>query len=119
MKVLIIEDDANTAYIINKELMHGYNIEPDIAINGVEAYKILFNTKPEEKYELDLKLPDENGVEIGKFIRSKFTSKIIIYTASWFVDYKDKCEYDYFIEKGYGFEPVINIIKKEFFNRYS
>jgi len=123
MKVLIVEDDP----IVNrlfKTNLENYNVNVTIAKNGVEAYKTLLNIKEEFDYiVIDITLPDENGAEISKFIKSRFTSKIIIYTAHTYQDYKDMCKYDFFVEKGgvnsdgeYSLclESVVDIIVNEF-----
>jgi len=115
MKVLIIEDDR----VVNLEFkaqLEKLNIKTSIANNGVEAYKILYSTQKRFQFDcivVDLGLPDENGVEIIKFIKTKFTSKIIIYTRKNYEDYKDKCEYNYFIQKNKNsIQDVIDLIKK-------
>lgn len=113
MKVLIIEDDR-ALNLEFKAKLEGFNIKTSIANNGVEAYKILYNTQKRYQFDyiiVDLGLPDENGVEIIKFIKTKFTSKIIIYTRKRYEDYKDKCEYDYFcLKKKQSIEDVIDLI---------
>ena len=107
MKVLIIEDDELIGLLIQEEL-EDHNIPSIIAPSGVEAYKLLFNTTKD--FDFIIWLPDENGVEIVKFIKEKFYSKIIIYTGKSFDDYKDKCFYDYFVEKGLSVTEVTKII---------
>lgn len=113
MKVLIIEDDKDLNLKFKSQL-EGFGIKFSIANNGVEAYKILYNTQKRYQFDyiiVDLGLPDENGVEIIKFIKTKFTSKIIIYTRKNYEDYKDKCEYDYFmLKKNQSIKDVIDII---------
>jgi DNA-binding response OmpR family regulator len=113
MKVLIIEDDK-ALNLEFKAQLEGFNIKTSIANNGVEAYKILYKTQKRYQFDyivVDLGLPDENGVEIIKFIKSKFTSKIIIYTRKNYEDYKDKCEYDYFmLKKKQSVKDVIDLI---------
>jgi DNA-binding response OmpR family regulator len=101
MKVLIIEDNKKLNLEFKFQLEE-LDIKTSIAINGVEAYKILYKTQKRYQFDyiiVDLGLPDENGVEIIKFIKTKFTSKIIIYTRKNYDDYKDKCEYDHFCLK--------------------
>jgi two-component system, OmpR family, KDP operon response regulator KdpE len=102
MKVLIIEDDNDISSLMKEEL-ELYRIKTRIARSGVEAYKILYRTLPKFQFDYiitDIGLPDENGVEIIKCVKQKFTTKIIIYTGKDYEDYKDKCEYDYYLEKG-------------------
>ena len=119
MKVLIIEDDKDINNLMKEEL-ENYGIDAIVAKTGVAAYKILYKTKEEKEFDyiiVDIRLPDENGVEIIKLIRQVFKSKVIVYTA--FDDYKDRCEWDYFIEKGLGIEPVTSIIINDFLSKYS
>lgn len=113
MKILIIEDDKHLTLEFKVQL-ESFDIKTSIAYNGVEAYKILCNTHKKHQFDyiiVDLGLPDENGVEIIKFIKTKFTSKIIIYTRKNYDDYKDKCEYDHFIlKKKSSVQDVIDLI---------
>lgn len=113
MKVLIIEDDKDLSLNFKSQL-ESFNIKTSIANNGVEAYKILYNTQKRYQFDyivVDLGLPDENGVEIIKFIKTKFTSKIIIYTRKSYEDYKDKCQYDHFcLKKKQPIQDVIDLI---------
>jgi len=114
MKVLIIEDDKALNLEFKTQLEH-VKIKASTAYNGVEAYKILYSTQKRFQFDyiiVDLGLPDENGVEIIKFIKTKFTSKIIIYTRKSYDDYKDKCEYNHFMLKNKNsIQDVINLIK--------
>jgi DNA-binding response OmpR family regulator len=115
LKILIVEGDENVCLNFREEL-EKYNLIPKIANNGVEAYKILYKTKVQFDYVIiDIRFPDENGVEIIKWIKTKFTSKIIIYTDRSFKDYKDICEYDYFCEKDECTpKDIVNIILTNF-----
>ena len=118
MEVLIIEDDSLISELI-KEDLEDIGIVVSLAPNAVEAYKILYKRNKYTQFDyivLDFGLPDENGVEIAKLIKERFTSKLIIYTAAMKEDYEDKCCYDFFIEKGPGIEGVTDIIKNAFTN---
>lgn len=114
MKVLIIEDEETILEFI-KEDLDEIGVIVEVAKTGVEAYKILIkNTKTQFHYIiLDLSLPDENGVEIARWIKSNFKSKIIIYTSNAYEDYKNKCKYDHFIEKNSKISKVVDIIKND------
>jgi DNA-binding response OmpR family regulator len=116
MKILIIEDNIDTTNLIKASFQKYYNnAQLTIVHTGVEAYKILYNTDRDNQFDyiiIDMRLPDENGTEIIKFIKVFFTSKIIIYTA--YRDYKNRCKCDYFFEKGSTtVEEIINIIIKD------
>jgi len=116
LKVLVIEEDIKISSVFNK--IGNEKIKIKIVNNGVEAYKILLNTTPYLQYNYivtNIGLPDENGVEIIKFIKKKFTSKIIIYTHKKCDFYKDKCIYDFSFDKDlHSPEDIINIIIKDF-----
>ena len=103
MKILVIEDYINISLLF-RESLNFYNVNYKIANNGVEAYKILFNTTLEFEFDYivtNIGLPDENGIEIIKFIKNYFTSKIIIYTGKNYKFYKNEIKYDFFIKKKY------------------
>jgi len=113
IKVLIIEKDNNISSLLNEKLQY-YKITPKITNTGIEAYKILYNTLL--KYQFDyiitnIELPDENGIEIIKFIKEKFTSKIIIYTDKKYDLYKNICQYDYYCDKNEkSISDIVDII---------
>jgi len=101
MILLIIEDNINIAASFKERLEH-YKIEYKIAKTGVEAYKILYETLLSNEFDYiitNIGLPDENGIEIVKFIKSKFNSKIIIYSGKNYDLYKYKFPNDYFYSK--------------------
>jgi len=99
MNILVIEDNINISTLF-KERLHFHKVQSKIANTGVEAYKILNNTKPGLEFDYvitNIGLPDENGVEIIKTIKAKFkNSKIIIYSGKNYHLFKDKFYYDYF-----------------------
>lgn len=97
--VLIIENNINIAALF-KESLDLYNIDFKLARSGVEAYKILYNSPEFDLIITNIGLPDENGIEIIKFIKEKFNSKIIIYTGKKFSYYKNMVDmYDYIFDK--------------------
>ncbi|HEX8964939.1 MAG TPA: response regulator transcription factor [Patescibacteria group bacterium] len=68
MRLLVIEDDKETAYAIKEVLIDNYVVE--LAFTGAEGYeKALANEY--DLITLDLNLPDINGLEVCKKIRSK------------------------------------------------
>ena len=100
MKILIVEDDKDIVTAIKYDL--DTNIEVVVAETGVEAYEILYKLKNGPQFDyaiIDIRLPDENGIEIIKLIRQISTTKIIIFTGSIYVDYRNICYYDYYFEK--------------------
>ena len=109
MILLVIEDNKNIAASFEKRLDF-HNINHKIAFNGVEAYKILYETKSEFDYIItNIGLPDENGVEIIKFIKSKFNSKIIIYSGKNYDFYKFPCDF-FYSKKDKSPEEIIDMI---------
>jgi len=115
MNILIIEKDINVSLLF-KEKLDFYNLKYKITKTGVEAYKVLFETTTKSQFDYivtNIVLPDENGVEIIKYIKNKFTSKIIIYTGiKNYKSYKDNIsQYDYFfIKKNFSPSYIIDMI---------
>lgn len=73
-KVLLIDDNANNREII-KELLNVANIKTDEAEDGIEA---LIKLRTEDKYDaiiIDYHMPDMNGIETIKNIRSNVNLK--------------------------------------------
>lgn len=111
MTILIIEDDINISTLF-KECLEYYNIYFKIANSGIEAYNILYKSEFQFDYIItNIGLPDENGIEIIKFIKQKYTSKIIIYTGRYTKNKKFKCDY-FYNKKRISPSDLINIILK-------
>jgi len=118
MKVLIVEDDELIGQLIQEEL-EDFNISSVIARDAITAYKILNISKDFDYAVVDPGLPDENGIILGRYIKSISHIKLIIYTGSELRDYRNLCEYDYFLEKGPGIKCVTDIIVNDFLSRFS
>lgn len=90
-KVLIVEDNKINQLIL-KKLLEKYNINADIANDGIEALELV----KKEHYELilmDIKMPNMNGFETTKEIRNIKEYKeipIIGVSAHAMVEEKDK-----------------------------
>lgn len=112
MILLIIENNI-TISLQFKERMDFYNIDYKIANTGVEAYKILYDAEKCFDYIItNIGLPDENGVEIIKFIQKNYNSKIIVYTGKKL--YKNKVSCDYYYDKNRTTpSEIINMIVNE------
>ena len=109
MKVLIIEDDKDINNILADDL-HEYNIETKSVYNGIDAYKI-FVKELFDFIVLDIRVPDENGIELLKWIKSNYKSKVIIYTGG--DEYRKiarKLGTDYFVLKGGDVHEITEII---------
>jgi len=115
MTILIIEHDINISSVF-REKLKSHNLNYKIVDSGVSAYKILYDILPVYQFDYvvtSINLPDENGVEIVKFIKAIFTTKVIIYTNKKLKFIEDKCEYDFFCDKKlYSPSDVIDLIIK-------
>lgn len=78
-KVLVVDDEKELALIL-KDFLENDGIETAVAFNGAEAYKLLNNFKP-DLVILDIMLPDDNGMEICRKIRSESDIPIIMLSA--------------------------------------
>ena len=79
MKILIVEDDAGISDFIIPELEHeGYTT--CLAVSGREALEKFESEKP-DLILLDIMLPELNGLEVLRRIRSASTVPIILETA--------------------------------------
>ena len=79
LKVLVVEDDISINDILTTALTSdGYLVRS--AFSSKEAKSLLEEFKPNLAL-LDLCLPDENGLELCKFINAKYSIPIIILTA--------------------------------------
>lgn len=77
--VLLIEDDTKMAKLL-KEYLGGFQFEVTHAITGTDGLKHLA-TKNFELILLDLMLPDKDGFEVCKEIRTVTNTPIIMLTA--------------------------------------
>lgn len=115
MKILVAEDDATTAYLI-ESIMSKYG-KVDVVSNGSDALNMFLSSLNEfKKYDLiclDIMMPEMDGIETLKKIRQtedevgipphKYT-KIVMITAkkdadSVFTSFKEQCD-------GYIVKPV-------------
>lgn len=84
IKILVVEDNLmNQKFIVR--LLNKLNIDLDLAENGKEAIERI-NTEKYDAILMDIQLPDTNGFEVTKVIKStqnpNTNSKIIALTAS-------------------------------------
>ena len=79
IKILVVEDDRSIANLISTTLkIHGYTYA--WAATGNEAVAMCASLQP-ELILLDLGLPDIDGIEVIRTIRSWSTAMIIIISA--------------------------------------
>ena len=105
IKLLLIEDDINFAYILKsslEEIIGGYRV--DVAVNGVEGLSMLDSVSPDIIVS-DIQMPVMNGYEMVKKIRQT-NKEILIVFASGNTSPKD-------VATGYE-AGVNNYIKKPY-----
>lgn len=116
MKILSIDD----APIIFKQLKYLLEDLDDIELiesakNLDEAYNFLKSIKP-DIIILDLKLKDENGLELLEFVTKNHPEiKTIILSNEGDYFYRNKCHQmgaAYFLDKSYEFDKLIDCITK-------
>lgn len=78
-KVLIVDDEKDLANIL-KDFLEHEGIETRVAYNGEECYKAYEGFKP-NLVVLDIMLPDDDGMEICRKIRSESDIPIIMLSA--------------------------------------
>lgn len=114
MKILSIDD----APIIIEQLKYLLNDLDDILLIGNaknldEAYYFLKTNKP-DVIILDLKLKDENGLELLEFVTKNHPEiKTIILSNQVDYFYRNKCKQmgaAYFLDKSYEFDKLIDCI---------
>src|SRR5689334_10683517 len=88
-KIAVIDDDAHILKVISQTLESmGYLVET--AGEGKEAVRLLSRMKP-DLVVLDWNLPDINGLEICRFLRSRpETAKVPILMLTVFSETKQK-----------------------------
>lgn len=114
MKILSIDD----APIIFKQLKYLLEDLDDIELIGnaknlEEAYNFLKSNKPDIVI-LDLKLREENGLELLEFVTTNHPEiKTIILSNEGDYFYRNKCKQmgaAYFLDKSYEFDKLIDCI---------
>ncbi len=91
IKLLLVEDNKMNRQLM-KHLLHQWKIDFDIAVNGIEAVKLVRN----HEYDLilmDIQMPEMDGYTATKKIRNELHSSIpiIAMTAHALAGEKEKC----------------------------
>lgn len=83
IKVLIVEDDADFAFLIKQQLSKEADMQcVGIASNSKDALRLAYEQKPDIVImDLNLSISDFDGVEVSKDIRIQTGSKVIILTS--------------------------------------
>ena len=120
---LIVEDDANTAFL-NGLLLKDMKIsnEVEIASNGQEALKVLEKGKIPELILLDLNMPVMDGFEFLESFRSLFNNikqniTIVLLSTSFRkkdMDLAHKYKVADVIEKPLTEDKLLDVLKKYF-----
>lgn len=115
-KVLIIEDNEDNLYMM-KFILSANNIETVEARTGIDGYSIAIKEKP-DLILMDIQLPDVNGIEVTKMIRSSIIGNsipiIAISSYAMITDKKNAIEAgcNEYISKPIDPENIMNIINK-------
>lgn len=67
-KILIIDDDRDLSYLLKRALSYS-NCDALISNNSLEGIALAKNQKP-DLILMDIRLPDLNGVELAKILKS-------------------------------------------------
>lgn len=78
MKILLVEDDPTIVYALKKALIvESYDVSA--AFSMQEAYRMIH--KSIDLYILDINLPDGNGLDLAKYIKTKCDTPIVFLSA--------------------------------------
>ena len=92
LEILVVEDDRINQKLVQK-LLDKLDITPDLAFNGIQAVEYS-NQKNYDIILMDLQMPEMDGIEACKLIRSRITENppiIIALTANVFEDVREEC----------------------------
>jgi len=113
IKILVVEDnDIN--FLLIEELLLKYKVSLVRAASGKEFFSIISTTKDFHLVLMDLILPDNDGVELAKYlIHNNIRIPIVFISA-----YSERCEeiyelgVDYFLQKPVMSELFFSVIRK-------
>jgi len=111
-KVLVIEDDANIADFVQRGLLQkGFDVK--VAFSGGQGLKMAESTKP-DLVVLDLILPDMDGIDVCRELRSRGDICIVILTARHMVGDRVlglEAGADDYLPKPFAFEELVARIR--------
>lgn len=113
MKILVAEDHKVNQYLI-KSILKTWNVEPDIAENGILAVEMV-KTKTYDIIFMDKQMPEMGGDEATRIIREKLklTVPIIAITAAALKESKDmalEAGMDDYITKPFNSDELLRVI---------
>lgn len=112
MKVLVIEDDVNIADFVKRGLSQkGFDVE--VAFTGVQGLEAAKSTSP-DLVVLDLILPDMDGIDVCRELRSSGDVGIVILTARHLVGDRVlglEAGADDYLPKPFAFEELVARIR--------
>lgn len=115
LKTLIVEDSAPFRQSLREMLCERFpTMVVDEAENGEEAMQKVEDSLPHLVF-MDIKLPDENGLEVTRKIKARYSEiRVIILTSYDLPEYReaaDQCGADYFLAKGSsGREEIMALV---------
>jgi DNA-binding NarL/FixJ family response regulator len=114
MKVLIVDDSKIIRDRIHARLKEIHQVTKVLeAENAASAYQIIKSEEP-DKIILDIRLSDENGLAVLKWVKEKsYNSIVIIFTNYPYPEYERKCKQlggDHFLNKSSDTEKLFKII---------
>ena len=122
-KILVVDDDEINIFLVKtilKEILpNAFLFE---AINGKEALDVYFKEEPDLIF-LDIQMPEMNGLEVTKAIRSSEQNKktiIVALTAGTMKGDKEKCleiGMDDYASKPFVKDTIANLINKWLLNK--
>ncbi len=112
VKVLVIEDDANIADFVKRGLTQkGFDVQ--VAFTGGQGLEVAKSTSP-DLVVLDLILPDMDGIDVCRQLRSSSNVGIIILTARHMVGDRVlglEAGADDYLAKPFSFEELVARIR--------
>lgn len=92
-KILIVDDDKDTAELLQLQLRHIGYPSSSIASDGVQAFQMILEEKP-DLILLDIILPNMNGLEVARRLKANPRTRsipILAVTAKVLPDSREKC----------------------------
>ena len=88
MTVLIIDDDPDFAPFL-RTLMLGRQLQVNIASDGCQGIELLRHSQPDLIF-LDLNMPDMDGIEVLRFLKSENRITRVVVTSGYIDEYQEK-----------------------------